>query len=436
MTPQPLSQPTLPFFQGNSLSDLFAQDLLTPDQVTRDAKRYALILNYPATASWAAYPNTQKYFLQDGSSESSKTPFDKICQKEPWKNLAVLGNTLPGIVISPPQKLLMQYWQEHFDFGDRQLDRQLEQMDCKTYLDDLNQSDRIDQLITLFPFDHLQPEKHAVHPDTHYRLLSKATLAELGVPCPAYQTYSLQQISLNQIQLPDQFPYLIKTSHGLSGEGTYIIRSFSDLHYCLEELEKYQRIELLETIIVSEFVQHEVNNYCIQFYVNRSGEITLIGVTQQLVSDEGEYLGGLIDYTRDLNRFTHLIAAVGQYAYQQGYFGVIGLDVLEDKDGQLYAIDANFRINGSTPLCLQRHQLLKLDKAIAKYSSDYRIEGTLDSILTTLKPQLERKDFMILSALEKVRYGKIYTELYGIVAGETLEDLQHIERTLRQQGLQ
>jgi hypothetical protein len=39
-------------------------------------------------------PNTKKYFIQDGSSEATKTSYDKIFQKEPWKNLAVLGNAI------------------------------------------------------------------------------------------------------------------------------------------------------------------------------------------------------------------------------------------------------------------------------------------------------------------------------------------------------
>ncbi len=412
------------YFQGSSFSDLFAQDIT-------DA-RYALILNYPATASWAAYPNRKKYFLQDGSSEATKTSFDKICQKEAWKNLAVLGNAIPGIVIIEPRNLLIDYWREHFGFS--YTNRSI--MDCSTYLDDLSQSDRFDKLITLFPFDHLKPEKHAVNPDTHYRLLSKVTLAELGVQCPKYESYNLHSFSLEDIQLP-QFPYLIKTSHGLSGEGTYIIKSASDLNYCLEELRKYLDIKLLDTIIVSQFVKNTVQNYCVQFYVNKAGEITLIGTTGQLVSAEGNYLGGLIHYREtDMSRFFEMIAAIGQYAHQCGYFGFIGFDVLEDQDGQLYMIDANFRINGSTPLCLQRHTLLKLGKEVAKYSSDYRMEGTLDSILATLKPELERKDFMILSALEKIKYGKIYTDIYGIVTGETSEEMQQIEQNLHDKGLQ
>ncbi|HEY9693685.1 MAG TPA: ATP-grasp domain-containing protein [Oculatellaceae cyanobacterium] len=411
------------YLQGSSLSDLFASDITD--------KRYGFIPNYPATANWAAFPNKKKYFLQDGSSESTKTSFDKICQKEPWKNLAVLGDKLPGVVIIPPPKLLVEYWQDYFGISSN-----MEMIDCSSYLDELSQSSQFDKLITLFPFDNLNPEKHAVNPDTHYHLLSKVTLAELGVQCPKYNSYNLRQVNLEDIPLPEQFPYLIKTSHGLSGEGTYIIRNTSDLNYCLEEVRKYLHIELLDTIIVSEFVKNAVENYCVQFYVSKTGEITLIGTTTQLVTPEGDYLGGLIHYREtDMSKFFEMIAAVGRYAHQQGYFGVIGFDVLEDQDGELYAIDANFRVNGSTPLCLQRHNLLQVGKEVAKYSTDYRMDGTLDSILVTLKPELERKDLMILSALERVKYGKIYTEIYGIVAGETLLDMQQIERNLKDKGL-
>jgi hypothetical protein len=412
------------YFKGNSLSDLFAQDIT-------DAS-YAFILNYPATAGWAAYPNRKKYFIQDGSSEATKTSFDKICQKEPWKNLAVLGDRIPGIVIIPPPKLLVNYWQEYLGFSD--FNKKM--MNCSTYLDELSQSEHFDKLITLFPFDNLKPEKHAIDSDTHYSLLSKVTLAELGVLCPKYESYNLHACSLEDIDLP-QLPYLIKTSHGLSGEGTYIINDSSDFNYCFEEIRKYLEIQLLDTIIVSEFIKDVVQNYCVQFYVDKTGEITLIGTTSQLVTPEGNYLGGLIDYgNADMSKFFEMIAAIGQYAHKHGYFGVIGFDVLEDKDGQMYVIDTNFRVNGSTPLCLQRHTLLSKGKEVAKYSSGYQMDGTLESILVSLKPELERKDFIILSALERVKYGRIYTEMYAIATGESVEEMEYTEQKLQRKGLQ
>ncbi|QSJ19234.1 ATP-grasp domain-containing protein [Nostoc sp. UHCC 0702] len=407
------------YFQGSSFSDLFAEDIT-------DAG-YAFILNYPATASWATYPNTKKYFIQDGSSEATKTSYDKIFQKEPWKNLAVLGDAIPGIVTSFPPKLLVDYWQEHFGYSYTNI----EVMQRSLYLDNLNHSDRFDKLITLFPFDHLKREKHAVAPDTHYYLLNKATLAELGVPHPQYETYNLHQVNLEDINLPEQFPYLIKTSHGLSGEGTYIINNPSDFKYCFEELKQYLHIKLLDTIIVSEFIKNVVQNYCVQFYLNHAGDIKLIGTTSQLVTSDGNYLGGIIHYREtDTNRFSEMIAAIGQYAHQHKYFGVIGFDVLEDKDGHMYVIDVNFRVNGSTPLCLQRHTLLRLGKEVAKYSSNYRIVGSLESILLTLKPELDSKDLIILSALEKSDSEQIYTEIYGIISGITIEEIQHIEHKL------
>ncbi|MBW4667687.1 MAG: ATP-grasp domain-containing protein [Cyanomargarita calcarea GSE-NOS-MK-12-04C] len=411
------------YFQGNSFSDLFAQD-------TRDA-RYTFLLNFPATASWTEYPNTKHYFIQDGRSEATKKSFNTLCQKSPWKNLAMLGDALSGIVISPVQSVLLNYWREHFGF----CYSNFETIHSSVYLDELNQNTSFDRIITLFPFDHLKPEKHAVNPDIHYHLLSKVTLAELGVQCPKYQSYNLDQTCLDDIQLP-QFPYVIKTSHGASGEGTYIIRSANDLNFCQSELRKYLDIKLLKEIIVSEFIKNTVQNYCVQFYLNKAGEITLIGTTSQQVNAKGNYLGGLIDYCNtDMSKFYKMIAAIAQYAHHQGYFGIIGFDVLEDRDEQLYVIDANFRVNGSTPLCLQRHTLLKLGKTVAKYFTDYWIDGTLDSVLVAFKAELDRKALIILSALEKVKDGKIYTEIYGIIAGETFDELHHIEGNLQRKGL-
>lgn len=413
-----------PYFTGGSFSDLFALDI--------KSDRYGIILNYPATASWAAYPNTQKYFIQDGSDESNKVSYDKICQKEPWKNLAVLGDDLTGIATRLPRHILMDYWRDCFGYRYENV----EVLTRSVYLDHLNQSDRFQKIITLFPFDSLAPEKHAVPPDTHYHLLSKTTLADAGVRSPSYQTYDLDEIPLDDIPLPESFPYLIKVSHGLSGEGTYIIKTDSDLDYTWREIGKYREDKLLTQIIVSEFVKNEVQNYCVQFYVSKAGQITPIGATEQMVSPEGKYLGGIINYQEsDILRFKDLIGAIASYAHGHGYFGVIGCDVLEDKDGEFHVIDINYRINGSTPLCLQRHRFLGQGKTVAKYSGDYRMNGTLDSILTDLKPELDRQDFLILSALEKVKYGKIYCDLYGVVAGATLQDMIQVEEKLLTKGL-
>lgn len=412
------------YFREGSFSSLFAEDLTDGN--------YGFILNYPSTASWAIYPNDKKYFIQDGSEEATKASYDKLCQKEPWKNLAVLGDNITGIILKSPRNVLVSYWQEQFGYKYNNL----ETLERKIYLDYLNQSQKYDKLITLFPFDSLLPKKHAVDPDVHYQLLSKTSLAETGVKAPKYEIYDVNQTPIDEIKITHNYPYLVKVSHGLSGEGTYIIKSASDLDYCIREIKKYYYNQLLDYIIISDFVKNEVQNYCVQFYVSKSGKITLIGATTQMVTSEGKFLGGLIHYEGvNMNKFTNIITKVAGYAHEKGYFGVIGCDVLEDKDEELHVIDINYRVNGSTPLCLQRHRLLKLGKGVAKYSGDYQMNGTLDEILVALKPELDKKDFLILSALEKVKYGKIYTDIYGIVSGGDTKEMLLIEEKLQEKGL-
>jgi hypothetical protein len=130
-----------------------------------------------------------------------------------------------------------------------------------------------------------------------------------------------------------------------------------------------------------------------------------------------------------------IIAATADALRRRGYFGVVGLDILEDRDGRLHVIDANIRINGSTPLCLQRRLLLSAGKETAKYATDYAMNDNLAGVLRTLGPDLERRDFMILSALEVRRGGATRTEIYGVVAGEDPEAMLAAEQRLAAKGL-
>jgi len=99
------------------------------------------------TASWAAYPNTKKYFLQDGSDEATKTSYDKICQNEPEKIFQVkLGRCYSRNCHQSAANLLIDYCWKWFCFSYTNM----EVMQRK-YLDHSTKSDRFDN--TLFPLD-------------------------------------------------------------------------------------------------------------------------------------------------------------------------------------------------------------------------------------------------------------------------------------------
>lgn len=410
-------------FTGNSFSELFANDI-------QDAK-YGYYVSYPSTAGWSHFPNTQKYLIQDGNSEERKVAYNKTAQMEPWRVSSVMGDDIPIILMEKPSEPLLGYWREHFGFKYDNLDVYPHQ----NIFNELNNSDKYDKILTLFPFDHLDKDKHAVDPDEHYRLLSKVTLADMGVHYPKFTHYDLDKVDISQVKTPDEFPFLVKVSHGLAGEGTYIIRNKEDLDYCAVDIRQYVRMGLVKTVLVSEFVLNEVGNYCVQFYVDKDGKATLLGATNQMVTEDGEMIGGVIRYSDTMDKFHHKIAVLSRFLHKHGYFGVVGVDVLENADGEMFVIDANIRVNGSTPLCVLRRNLQQEKKEYAKFSTGYTIDCPLDEGLTRLHRDLEHKDFVIVSANEFIHDKKVKTHIYGIVAGETLDQMFAIENRLRMLGV-
>lgn len=410
-------------FQGTSFSELFAGDI--------SDGRYGFYCSYPSTAGWTHFPNTEKFLIQDGNSEERKVAYSKTAQMEPWRVASVMGDDIPAIVMEKPPEGLLNYWREHIGHKYDNFDVYPHQ----SIMDSLNNDGKYDKILSLFPFDHLKPELHAVDPEEHYRLLSKVTLAEMGVHYPKFVPYDLHKVTLREVKAPESFPFLVKVSHGLAGEGTYIIRDEEDLDFCRIDLEQYIKVGLVDTVLVSDFVMNEVGNYCVQFYVDRAGKATLIGATNQMVTEEGSMIGGVIRYSDKMEKFHHKIEVLSRFLHKHGYFGVVGVDVLEDMDGQLFVIDANIRVNGSTPLCMLRQQLMKENKEYAKFSTGFVIDCKLDDALVRLQRDLQHKDFVIVSALEFIDDRKIKTQIYGIVAGETLDQMLAIENRLRMLGV-
>lgn len=419
------SQSAFPYADAVSFTDLYQADAA--------GMNAAFLLAYPSTSRWSPYPNTRKYFIQDGSFEEKKVPYAQIRQKEPWKILAVLGDGLPGLATCEPPDLLVRYWRDHIGFGYRNL----EVLDHPTWAEAVNRDESDRKIIALFPYDHVAPERHAIAPDRHYWLLSKCALSDLCPFVPDYKVIDLRRTPLDRRRFPYRYPFAVKTSHGLSGEGTYIIRNDGEMAGCLGELRAYLRVGTLESLVVMVLVGDVTDNFCVQFYVDRDGAPRLLGATHQMVSATGQHLGGLIRFHEtDLTRFHPIIAEVAASVHRHGYFGVVGVDVLEDRGGELHVIDINVRVNGSTPLCLLRKRIVAAGRDAARYSTGYVMEGDLDDVLVRLRPVLEREDFFILSALERpVTNGGQLTEIYGVVTGADLEELEANEARLAHRGL-
>src|SRR5699024_10737781 len=84
--------------------------------------------------------------------------------------------------------------------------------------------------------------------------------------------------------------------------------------------------------------------------------IQYIGAVKQLTDDYGFYNGNV-----NSDEVPQSVIDAGyeimQNGVEYGYKGVSGFDLLIDKEGKIYAIDLNYRQNGSTSIHLLKNRL-------------------------------------------------------------------------------
>ena len=124
-----------------------------------------------------------------------------------------------------------------------------------------------------------------------------------------------------------------------------------------EDLEKAktrikEATEATEQLIIEQKIE-AVNNYCVQYAYSDELGLQYLGTAQQLTNDYGFYNGN--ENVTDVPQ--HVIDAgreIMEIGVSKGFFGVAGFDLLVDKNDDVFAIDLNFRQNGSTKYAITR----------------------------------------------------------------------------------
>ena len=308
-----------------TISDLYKND------VPEDS---VFVLEYPSSfrenfGNPAYLVNSSRYLLDD---EYRDHDYESNRLEKPHRNLAVFGCSARAYVAEPPMPELVEHWK-----------RRLGAEAVNLQYADLGEPV---PHVVLFPLQDLPTELHAVDPDVHYHVYSKQFIGEINCP---------QAAILNEVK----YPCVLKVSRSSGGHGTWIIRKEEDYEYwtsCINSTMPYA-----ETVL-TELVEDIRFNFCCHAYVNRSGDIRWIGVTEKIMDDSGIWIGAVVELPkqRELERLTRPTAEpVIDALHAKGYFGLVGVDVLVDTQGKQYVIDINPRILGSTPLILASMALQK-----------------------------------------------------------------------------
>ena len=147
------------------------------------------------------------------------------------------------------------------------------------------------------------------------------------------------------------FPFVLKPGDELptaGGYGVMICYNNIDLAKAKARIKKAE--DATQTMIIEQMIE-AVANYCVQFAYSEQRGIQYIGTSEQLTDKYGHYNGNhnSIDVPEKVIQAGREIMEIG---VSKGYFGVAGFDLLLDKNGDIFAIDLNFRQNGSTSMLL------------------------------------------------------------------------------------
>lgn len=141
-------------------------------------------------------------------------------------------------------------------------------------------------------------------------------------------------------------PCVIKLSSSSSGDGVYICLTKKDVAVAKKALRGRNG-----TIYIEQYIDAK-HNFGIHFGIpsDPSKPVEIIGYNQQVTTDKGAFLGGVIvpDSTHpELAPVLELLqGTILPKIRAKGWHGIGGFDCLIDKNGNFYLIDCNFRMTG------------------------------------------------------------------------------------------
>ena len=257
------------------------------------------------------------------------------------------------------------------------------------------------RIAPLMPLDDLVDFACVVSPDLHYELLSKQGLAESGLKtpkcgivdfdsiapavascCAACRNYGCsdlieddacvgfrkawrdQQIrSTVGILRAKSLPYVVKLQQAMGGSGTLWVRTdkeLAEVTWYIGEVYLRKFLPRLDAtnlhlkpvnLILSDIVDGDT--WAVSWFVKKTGEFVFIGCSMQAWSDERHWTGSRIVYSEQAalaRRMSPTLRSVSEFLHRKGYYGPVGIDVVEDGQGEQYVVDLNVRTASSSLL--------------------------------------------------------------------------------------
>lgn len=342
------------------LSQLYAVD--EPDAV--------MLVEYPSSNSdQARFQNRGPYIIHD--------PFppprpELLKVLGPHHLMCGWGNDVKVCSEIAPPAPLVEHWKRAF--GD----------DIIPAWQDFNPADRYH---TLFPHESIATDRQVVDPAANYALHSKEVIEKIDCA----QAHVLDSV---------QPPCIVKLSHGYAGLGNFFIRNSADEARMRQKLGRHWPDA---TLVVNAIIEDICGDFGVQFFLHRNGDMVWLGVTQQHFNADLKWSGGSFSAELQDQLFedaTHIVEATGQHLHTAGYVGVVGIDILRDKENRHFLVDVNPRLTGISPFLMTSRIFANDGLSEGIYRASVRVKGSLQQLIATAE-QTHNVQVIVLSAFEQ-----------------------------------
>lgn len=246
-------------------------------------------------------------------------------------------------------------------------------------------------------------EDCSVPPKLSYTLNDKRFLTRPEIPTPFLEMVSLVREDQRVTLVGRRLPFVVKFCRCSSGQGTYIVTSEEERQQMLDAVHRYCE-RGGEDIQISEFVPSRRPHYGVNFFVGRSESVkpTFLGATEQVVTKNCVWVGGIIDYRaqEDLERrLRDTITSVARTLQQSSYVGWVGIDVIFDNNDQPLVVDLNSRIAAGNGVVLFSKHFMSMGLPFARMDT-VSFPGPASVIYTALSARIETRQIIVTLSAE------------------------------------
>ena len=363
--------------ESKSVVDSDSSFKFVSELYAKDAPAAWLLAEYPSSNSSATLFRNESDFIIHDPFPPPRPELLKVLG--PHHLMFGWGTAMPVTSQAQPDAELFEHWEHVLGEQNRPIWLPFE-MEAKR------------EYVTLFPHQALREDQQVVPPKVNYQLHSKSVIGEIR--CNQAEIY-------NEIQ----YPCVVKLSHGYAGLGNYFLNSREDEEAMRSDLSKHwPKAEL----VVNSIVEDILGDFGVQFYLRRDGSTVWLGFTQQKFDESKRWCGGEFSAAQQasgLNDFQPFIAATGEHLHREGYFGVVGIDLLKNGAGDHFLVDVNPRLTGITPFLIASRIFAKerqLHEGV--YQASCRFKGSQAELIAAAQ-KIESVTICVLSAFEDSKQG-------------------------------